>query len=77
MELQDFVLLDNTFSPCGTYKGFSGVDNHGNFVLFPPGVYGIINAADFVKTTSGKIIQFCEQNSVVIDNVRYLRLYYK
>lgn len=77
MELQNFVLLDNTFSPCGTYKGFSGVDSHGKFVVFPPEVYGIISAANYVETQSGKVIQFCEQDSVVIDNVRYLRLYYK
>lgn len=77
MEFQDYFLLNNMFSPCGTYKGLSGVDSHGKFVIFPPEVYGIIGASDFVKTTSGKIIQFYEQDSVVIDNVRYLRLYYK
>lgn len=77
MKLQNFVLLDNAFSSCGTYKGISGTDDHGNYVIFPPEAYGIIKAADFAKTETGKIVQFFEQDSVIINEVRHLKLYYK
>lgn len=68
--LKDFVPLDS-------FDGIPGEDNHGSYILFPPNVHGIITASDMLQVPSGGIIQIQEEDSVLIDGTRFLKLYYK
>lgn len=71
-----YTLLTNFFMPSGSFEGNPGSDSHGNYILFPIEIYGVISVSDFLKTQSGELIQIYEQDYQVIDGVRYLKLYY-
>lgn len=70
-----YTLMVN-FVPCDSYEGEAGMDSHGKYILFPPDVYGVITASDFLKTPSGDLIQVREQSFQVVNGIRYLKLYY-
>lgn len=71
-----YILLKN-FLPSETFEGIPGEDTHGRYILFSPDVYDVITAGDFVQTPSGDMIQIQEEDSVLVDGNRYLKLYYK
>lgn len=71
-----YILLKN-FLPSDSFDGTSGEDVHGKYILFSPDVRGRITAADFLQTPSGDTIQIQEEDSVLVDGNRFLKLYYK
>lgn len=70
-----YTLLTN-FVPSGSYEGEPGTDAHGKYILFSVDVHGQITASDFLKTSSGDLLQIKEEDSQTINGIRYLKLYY-
>lgn len=77
MSIQVFTLLDNNLNFFGEYTGICGSDSHGLYVLFSPELRYTIKVSDFARKSDGKLIHFFEQGSEVINDTRYLKLYYK
>lgn len=67
--LVNFVLAES-------YDGQPGEDPIGKYILFPEFCRGVITAGVFLKDSDDNMIQIKQDDYVVIDGERYLKLYY-
>ena len=70
-----YNLLDS-FQRVGSYDGTPGTDAVGNYIVFPAECRDIITAGSWIEDPDGNMFQIKQDDSIVINDVRHLKLYY-
>lgn len=67
----------NNLSDSWTFEGEPLSDSTGQFILCLPELRDLVKAGDFIKNPDGEIYLITQENSVVLNGVRCLQLYYR
>ncbi len=72
-----YTILDNLYE-IGTCEGLPDSDHQGNYILFPPEMYQLVQVGNILVTPTGEHLELYFEDPVVKDNeLITFKMYYR